>query len=108
MSVTNGVPKNDLDKAIAAARDWNSRRGQISGSLASERKYDAEGAKLLRKLTAALDAAQAPPAAEVPEGYALVPVEPTEAMLDEGGEWTDAYAVWSAMLAAAERKGGES
>ena len=49
-----------------------------------------------------------PPAAAVPEGYALVPVEPTEAMLDEGGKWTDAYAVWAAMLAAAERKAGES
>lgn len=53
-----------------------------------------------------------PPAAAVPEGYALVPVEPTEAMLDAGhaAAWrripscfdmTDAEIVYRAMLAAA-------
>ena len=52
------------------------------------------------------------PAAAVPEGYALVPVEPTEAMLDAGhaAAWrripscfdmTDAEIVYRAMLAAA-------
>ena len=56
----------DLDRAIAAAHDWNSHRGQISGSLASKRKYDAEGAQLLRKLTAALDAARSEAVAWVP------------------------------------------
>jgi hypothetical protein len=58
---------------------------------------------------------QVPPAA-VPAGYALVPVEPTQAMLDaagmcvvpEGKGWLDASnrECWAAMLAAAERKGG--
>ena len=67
-----------------------------------------------------IDAArQAPPAAAVPEGYALVPVEPTEAM-QEAGEiaidrwWNErtpessSVVVYLAMLAAAERKDGES
>ena len=54
------------------------------------------------------------PAAAVPEGYALVPVEPTQAMLDaagmcvvpEGKEWLDASnrEVWHAMLAAANKE----
>lgn len=43
----------------------------------------------------------------VPEGYAMVPVEPTEKMLEEGGMWTDAYAIWEAMLAAAQAKEGK-
>ncbi len=57
---------------------------------------------------------QAPPAAAVPAGYALVPVEPTQAMLDaagmciipDGKEWLDQSnrEVWATMLAAA-RKG---
>lgn len=51
------------------------------------------------------------PAVAMPEGYALVPVEPTQAMLDaagmcvvpEGKEWLDASnrETWAAMLAAA-------
>lgn len=65
---------------------------------------------------------QAPPAAAVPEGYALVPVEPTEAMLDamhdririlcnpaeKSASIRNDREVWAAMLAAAERKVGES
>ena len=50
-------------------------------------------------------ATQAPPAAVVPPGYALVPVEPTEAMLDAGWLAGSTSRVWAAMLAAAERKG---
>lgn len=59
---------------------------------------------------------QAPPAAVVPEGYALVPVEPTEAMRRAGldrlspddcaADFLDK--AWPAMLAAAELKGRES
>ena len=51
------------------------------------------------------------PAAEVPAGYALVPVEPTDGMLREMMRlWTDSddtswAAGYRAMLAAAERKG---
>ena len=60
------------------------------------------------------------PAAAVPEGYALVPVEPTEAMLaawltsgekaggSSGGDtapWMRALRCYRAMLAAAARKG---
>ena len=41
------------------------------------------------------------PAAAVPEGYALVPVEPTEAMLDAGWLAGSTSRVWAAMLAAA-------
>ena len=51
------------------------------------------------------------PAAAVPEGYALVPVEPTQGMLDaagmcivpDGKEWLDQSnrGTWAAMLAAA-------
>ena len=57
--------------------------------------------------------AQAPPAA-VPAGYALVPVEPTQAMLDAAGmsivlagkEWLDQSnrEVWASMLAAANKE----
>lgn len=39
-----------VDGIIEVARDWNSRRGQISGSLASQRIYDAEAANILRGL----------------------------------------------------------
>ena len=52
-----------------------------------------------------------PPAVAMPEGYALVPVEPTQAMLDaagmcivpEGKKWLDDSnrETWTAMLAAA-------
>lgn len=57
----------------------------------------------------------APPAAAVPEGYALVPVEPTKVMLDAGhaAAWsfipscfdmTDAEIVYRAMLAASRKE----
>jgi len=86
----------DLDKALDAAREALS-------------EYDAYGMPIdagsIRDLLAALDA-------QVPDGYALVPVEPTEAMLDAGhaAAWrripscfdmTDAEIVYRAMLAAA-------
>lgn len=54
---------------------------------------------------------QAPPAAAVPPGYALVPVEPTKAMVLAGERELDRHDflrlgdVYRAMLAAAERKG---
>lgn len=41
-----------------------------------------------------------------PEGYVLVPVEPTESMVDQGlvagdgHDWTGPESVWTAMLAA--------
>ena len=44
--------------------------------------------------------------APIPEGYVLVPIEPTEAMLCAGGDYLDgdsffyAKKVWTAMLAA--------
>ena len=53
---------------------------------------------------------QAPPAAAVPPGYALVPVEPTKAMVLAGERELDRHDflrlgdVYRAMLAAAERK----
>lgn len=47
---------SDLDSVLNRARDWNSRRGQLSGSLASLRKYDAEGVQILRKLISAVEA----------------------------------------------------
>ena len=96
----------DYPKALAAARE-----------ALDDHDYGHEiPAYVVRDLLAALDAApQAPPAA-VPAGYALVPVEPTEAMLDAGhaAAWrripscfdmTDAEIVYRSMLAAAERKG---
>ena len=60
----------------------------------------------------ARDAAQAPPAAAVPEGYALVPVEPTRGMRKAGLERLspdDCAAdfldkAWPAMLAAANKE----
>ena len=64
-----------IDKAIAALRDWNSRRGQVSGSLASLRIYDAEGAKHARTILAALDTAR---------GQAVAWRAPNWAF---GGEW---------------------
>ena len=45
----------------------------------------------------------APPAA-VPAGYALVPVEPTEAMLDAGWLAGSTSRVWAAMIAAASKE----
>lgn len=61
-------------------------------------------------------APQAPPAAAVPEGYALVPVEPTEAMLNAARDWSlkkygqavgndGARGCYAAMLAAANKEG---
>ena len=80
---------------------------RIASSLRYLRKADAVMAALM-PLAANT---QAPPAAAVPEGYALVPVEPTQAMLDaagmcvvpEGKRWLDASnrETWAAMLAAA-------
>ena len=55
--------------------------------------------------------AEPSPAAVVPEGYALVPVEPTPEMVEAGARWGSrrhAAGAWAAMLAAAERKGVES
>ena len=54
----------------------------------------------------------AQPAPAVPAGFALVPVEPTEAMIqagiDEMPHFTDETGpVWSAMLAASQQKGGQ-
>jgi len=80
---------------------------RIASSLRYLRKADAVMAALM-PLAANT---QAPPAAAVPEGYALVPVEPTQAMLDaagmcvvpEGKRWLDDSnrETWTAMLAAA-------
>ena len=46
---------------------------------------------------------------EPPEGYVLVPVEPTEAMLAEGenqreGEWENLAAIYKAMIQAAQEE----
>ena len=80
---------------------------RIASSLRYLRKADAVMAALM-PLAANT---QAPPAAAVPEGYALVPVEPTQAMLDaagmcvvpEGKRWLDDSnrETWTAMRAAA-------
>ena len=55
----------------------------------------------------ALLAVGAQPAPSVPEGWKLVPTEPTEEMYNAGanhcdGYWSTAQAVWDAMLAAAQ------
>lgn len=61
---------------------------------------------------------QPEPTSAVPEGYALVPVEPTEAMVSAGygalpdcscteGDMWRAKLVYKAMLAAAPQQGGE-
>ena len=54
----------------------------------------------------ALPGAQAQNAPSIPEGWKLVPIEPTEEMYNAGanhcdGYWSTAQAVWDAMLAAA-------
>lgn len=88
------VPKNNLDQAIAALL-------LSRGSHPAACNFEADVDNLL----AALDAA-------VPEGYALVPVEPTEAMIvaarehHEGDHYLP-VSLWRAMLAAAERAQGD-
>ena len=54
----------------------------------------------------ALPGAQAQSAPSVPDGWKLVPIEPTFEMLDKGSDQSDGYvsvanAVWDAMIAAA-------
>lgn len=73
--------------------------------------------KIATLLTAALSqrpAAQPTPEPVVPDGFALVPVEPTIGMLIAGMEHriseeqpTHEHAVWSAMIAASQQKGGQ-
>ena len=60
------------------------------------------GYELARKHVREMLATQNPPAAAVPEGYALVPVEPTEAI--KKAFWSDGSIRnrWAAMLAAAK------
>lgn len=89
---------SELDTVLARAKDWNSRRGQLSGSLASLRKYDAEGAQLLRKLTAALDAARGEAVATVQTITSLV--GETRKVIIGKTEVIDALPVGTAVFAA--------
>ena len=47
------------------------------------------------------------PAPGVPEGFALVPVEPTPEMWQSVNQFAHAGSVWESMLAAAQAKGGQ-
>ena len=99
----------DLDKAIAAAREALAMADRSENTPLSA----LDAIEAADALVAALDAAQAPPAAAVPPGYALVPVEPTEAMLSAARDWSlkkygqavgndGARGCYAAMLAAAQ------
>lgn len=109
-----GIGNGTLLYAAAPVCDGCNGRGEIGGPL-GDGTYQTDPCPWCT---------QAPPAAAVPDGYALVPVEPTEVMLDAGVEaqigtlysadgsstledarWRMTRAAYAAMLAAAERKG---
>ena len=79
------IERETLERAIA---DYDSAAGNDGTLLSWNRARD----NLLALLRAAL-AAQPAPAAAIPPGYALVPIEPTPEMCKIGGhvmsEWTD-------------------
>ena len=85
-------------------------RDEINVTMADGSRSPESRARRAGELLDRIRSAQ--PAPVVPDGFALVPVEPTEAMIqagiDEMPHFTDEPgSVWSAMLAAAQQKVGQ-
>jgi len=67
-------------------------------------EFNAQLQEEVTKLRAELDALKSSPVPSIPEGYQLVPVEPSEAMVRAGIGHTDLISEYKAMLAAAKEE----
>lgn len=112
MAAMNNFPAM-TDERRDSLIDW--AKGYINAAeiYVASNPADRSGKAYLELLQIALAALNAPPAPvlRVPDGWALVPVEPTEDMLAAAKEWfgltTTAEGVYEKMLAAAPEASNE-